>query len=328
MTLPVIVEQDELGRQTNDDMQRMLGTVMQQHPVIKGALVDIGSFHVSMKPSDSFKGKLYELVQFLHDCEVREALKVLTAMHEAMSGQYGQSVRRKVVQELHGFIQQWLFDGPNAYLGLGRNPHVMELEEMLLLLNERPERFPWLHKALFAHPDVVAAEEQNLRWVRLCDRQSPGMAGINIAETMRFVKALVSGEPQDTRFSRGRVTIEQALGYQERLLMHPVTRRPGTTVHGYDDLHFGELPEEFVCAVQWAFGEKTGIFEPGELSGSRAKALFAPYRTREEWTDPLVHRYRLACAKDPAIAQKYRSRFHASAILPGDFAYPKPIEKE
>lgn len=327
MAFPVIVGQDELGRQTSDDMQRMLGTVMQQHPVIKDAQQSIGSFTVSMKPAGLFEAKLYELTEFLYDCEVKEALEVLATLNKTMSAQLSQPVRRQVVQELHGFIQKWLSEGPKAYLGFGREPHDMDLNEILLLLNERPERFPWLHQALFAQPDIIAAEKQNLRWVRRCDTQASVTAGINIAETMRFVKALASGEPQDTRFSRDRVTIEEALGYQERLLMHPVTGNRGTMVRDYD-LHFGELPEEFVRAIRWAFGEKTGIFQPREFSGQRARALFASYRAREEWSDLVVQRFRAACDEDPAIAQKYSSRFHASAVLPGTFAYPQPADKE
>jgi hypothetical protein len=327
MALPVIVTQDELGRQVGDDMQRMFGTVMQQQPVIQGAQRNHVFYSISVKPSSAFEAKLYELTEFLYDCEVKEALEVLVALNKAMSAQLSQQLRQQVVQELYGFIKKWLSEGPNAYLGFGRDPHDMDLNEILLLLNERPERFSWLHQALFAQPSIIAAEKQNLRWVRLYDIPRRGTAGINIAETMRFVEALANGEVQETRFSRNRLTIEQALGYQERQLMHPVTGKPGTTVPAYD-LHFGELPEEFVRAIRWAFGEKTGIFQPREFSGPRAKALFASRRNREEWSDLVVQRFRRACDIDPVIAQKYNSRFHESAVLPGNFAYPQPAKKE
>lgn len=224
----------------------------------------------------------------------------------------------RVLRTILTYIDVWRTEARSMPLGIGRDPRKMTLEELLTLLFEQPRRYPWLYRVLLNHTAIRITEEVTLCWVEL-ENSKP-----SVERTLRRVHLIASRysshNPPYGNPGMNLTTIEDALGYRERALVHPLS---GLAVSGRtkDNLHFGGLWKMVATAIRWAtINKHPGL--PIDMLANNPELLFTDPHA-DSWLKDILFDYTFAASLHPG--KVHETRFHRTALLPSQSAYPAPL---
>lgn len=166
-----------------------------------------------------------------------------------------------------------------------------------LCLEPRPEDYQEIIDLLLQKRQLQIALRKTDKWVIPATKPAPGKpTGINIEGTVRYVSHLASSmfsKKQTTFEGATPVTLERALGLNERPLIHPFTLEPVIgPVDGHD---LADLDPELHKALLWAgslkprhrawpvdlFTAWEEIFQPTEQLGGRLALILSEYQAAE-----------------------------------------------